>query len=260
LTTREHAAFGAALGLAMGFLARDLDLTTLISFSGDRMILLPLGTIVGSICASTRLRKPFFALFAGLALLWVLVAYTPLSRLLITGLVRSDVLREADAVLVFSSNIQDDGDPTSVQLARLYRGLELVRDGLAPRLIITELPEGDFARQRPFVANMLARYRPEVELVALGPVRNTHDEALAAIAYMRSKGLKRLILTTSATHTFRAAALFDGQGLEVMATPSMETRFDLQNLGRSEERLAAFGQVIHERLGLFVYRRRGWIR
>jgi uncharacterized SAM-binding protein YcdF (DUF218 family) len=260
LTTREHAAFGAALGLVSGFLARDLDLTTLVSFSGDRMILLPIGLILGSVCAVTRLRRLLYAGVAALALLWVLVAYSPLSRLLITGLVRNDALRAADAVLVFSSNIQDDGDPTSVQLARLYRGLELVRDGLAPRLIITELPEDGFARQRPFAANMLARYRPEVELVALGPVRNTHDEALAAIAYMRSKDLNRLILTSSATHTFRAAALFEGQGLDVMATPAMETRFDLQNLNRSEERLAAFGQVIHERLGIFVYRRRGWIR
>jgi uncharacterized SAM-binding protein YcdF (DUF218 family) len=259
LTTREHAASGASLGLVAGFIARDLDLTTLISFWGDRLVLLPIGIVLGSICATTRIRKLFYAGVASLALLWLAVAYGPLSRLLITGLVRDDALSAADAVLVLSSNVQDDGDPTSVQLARLYRGLEIVRDGLAPRLIVTELPD-NFARQSPFAARMLSRCRPEAELVVLGPVRNTHDEALATLDYMRSKGLKRLIVTSSPTHTLRAAALFEGQGIEVMATPAIETRFDLQNLDRSEERLAAFGQVIHERLGIFVYRRRGWIR
>ena len=57
-----------------------------------------------------------------------------------------------------------------------------------------------------------------------------------------------------------ARLLLEAQGLEVMATPSRETRFDLENLDRPEERLLAFGAIIHERLGLFVYRRRGWIR
>jgi uncharacterized SAM-binding protein YcdF (DUF218 family) len=94
----------------------------------------------------------------------------------------------------------------------------------------------------------------------LGPVRNTHDEALATLDYFRSHGLNRLIVTSSPTHTFRAAALFEGQGLEVMATPAIETRFDLQTLDRAEERLASFGSIIHERLGIFVYRKRGWIR
>ena len=59
MTTREQAAFGAALGLAAGALARDLDLTSLVSFWGDRMILLPLGAALGALCAATRLRKAF---------------------------------------------------------------------------------------------------------------------------------------------------------------------------------------------------------
>jgi hypothetical protein len=39
----------------------------------------------------------------------------------------------------------------------------------------------------------------------------------------------------------------------------METRFDLETLDRADDRLIAFGSLIHERVGLWVYRRRGWI-
>ena len=134
-----------------------------------------------------------------------------------------------------------------------------MKDGLAPRLIISELPKG-FPTQRPFAENLLARFMPEVELVVLGPVRNTHDEAVLAAEYMRARGLKRVILTSSPTHTFRGAALLEALGVEVMATPARETRFDLERLDRPEERLSAFGSITHERLGLIVYRSRGWIR
>jgi hypothetical protein len=39
----------------------------------------------------------------------------------------------------------------------------------------------------------------------------------------------------------------------------METRYDLERLDRTGERLGVFGDLLHERVGLFVYARRGWI-
>ncbi len=259
MTTREQAAFGAALGLAAGALIRDLDLTSLVSFWGDRLILLPLSAALGALCGATRLRKALYVAFAALALLWIAVAYGPVSRMLLSGLVRSDALRPADAVLVLGTRMQADGDPTSAQLSRLLRGLEIVEDGLAPRLIITELPP-PYAAQRPFVESLLARFKPEVEMVDLGPTFNTHDEAVMTAEYLKKRGLKRIIVTTSPTHTYRGAALLEAQGLEVMSAPARETRFDLETLDRPEERLQAFGAIIHEHLGILVYRRRGWIR
>jgi len=259
VNAREQAALGGAMGLVCGLLSRDLDLTTLVSFWGDRGFLLPAGALLGALCATTRLRKPLFAVTASLGLLWLAVTYGPISRLLLAGLVRSDALRPSDAVLVLSSRMQKDGDPTSVHLARLYRGLELVKDGLAPRLLISELPPPQ-ALQKPFVEEMLRRFAPAVELVVLSPVRNTYDEATLAAEYLKARGLKRIIVTSSPTHTFRGAAVLEALGLETLSSPARETRFDLENLDRPEERLAAFGSVIHERLGIFVYRRRGWIR
>ncbi|MEO5763112.1 MAG: YdcF family protein [Vicinamibacteria bacterium] len=259
MTRREQTGTGALVGLIAGLLSRDLDLTTLVSFWGDRSILLVMGAAIGAVCGATRLRKLLYATTAALALLWIAVSYGPVSRLLLPGLIRSDTLRPADAVLVLASRMQTDGDPTSVQLARLFRGLELVKDGLAPRLMITELPY-PYADQRTFVAAMLKRFRPDVELVVLQPVSNTRDETVKAATYLKERGLNRIIVTSSPTHTFRAAAMLEAQGLDVMATPALETSFDYQNFDYPEDRLRAFGAIIHERLGIIVYRRRGWIR
>ncbi len=259
MTPREQRTLGAAVGLVGGLLCRDLDLTTLVSFWGDRSFLLPLGAIMGALCATTRLRKPLYAAVAGLAVLWVAVSYGPVSRMLLPGLIRSDTLGPADAVLVLASRMQTDGDPTSAQLPRLLRGVELVADGHAPRLMISELP-APYAAQKPFAQALLARFKKDVELVVLQPVRNTHDEAVLAADYLKARGLKRIIVTSSPTHTFRGAALLEKLGLEVMASPARETRFDIENLDLPAERLQSFGSIIHEHLGIFVYRRRGWIR
>lgn len=259
MTKPERAALGASFGLVAGVLARDLDLTSLVSFWGDDSFLLPLGAILGALCGGTRLQKGLYFVTGLLALLWLLVAYGPLSRLLVTGLVRSDVLRPADAVVVLGTRMQSDGDPTAAQLSRLLHGIELVKDGLAPRLIITELPP-TFASQRPFAEALLKRFTPEVELVDLGPTLNTHDEAVMTAEYLGKRGLRRVIVVSSPAHTYRGAAVLEAQGLEVMASPARETRFDLETLDRAEERLWSFGAMIHEHLGIFVYRRRGWIR
>jgi uncharacterized SAM-binding protein YcdF (DUF218 family) len=208
---------------------------------------------------TTRLRTLLVATTLGLVLLWFAVAYGPLSRILLGGLVRRDALRPADAVLVLSSGMQTDGEPTSTQLSRLFRGLELVKDGLAPRLMITEMPP-PYEGGRSFAQAMLSRFRPEVELIVFESVRNTHDEALMAADYLKARGLKTIIVATSPTHTYRSAALLERLGLEVMAAPAIETVFDLESLDQPGDRLMAFGPIIHERLGIFVYRRRGWIR
>lgn len=259
MTRRDQAILGGSLGLIAGLLARDLDLTTLVSFWGDRSILLPLGAVIGALWGVSRLRKGLYAVTLALLVLWILVAYGPVSAMMRDDLVRRDPLQPADAVLVLGTRMQTDGDPTDAQMSRLFRALEVLKDGLAPRLMITELP-GPFASQRPFAEDLLKRFLPGIELVDLGQTMNTHDEAVLAAAYLKRLGLSKIIVATSPTHTFRAGALLEAQGLQVMATPSRETRFDLETLDRPEERLRAFGAMIHEHLGIFVYRRRGWIR
>jgi uncharacterized SAM-binding protein YcdF (DUF218 family) len=71
--------------------------------------------------------------------------------------------------------------------------------------------------------------------------------------------VSRVLAVTSPTHTRRAAATLEKQGLAVISVPSIETNFDLERLRHPGDRRRAFGAIAHERLGLVVYRRRGWI-
>jgi uncharacterized SAM-binding protein YcdF (DUF218 family) len=65
---------------------------------------------------------------------------------------------------------------------------------------------------------------------------------------------------TSPTHSRRACAALEREDLEVVCVPAVETRFDMPALDHPGDRLTAFDKIMHERAGLWLYARRGWIR
>jgi uncharacterized SAM-binding protein YcdF (DUF218 family) len=87
----------------------------------------------------------------------------------------------------------------------------------------------------------------------------THDEAVALARLCRERGWRRVLAVTSPTHTRRAASTLEKAGLEVISVPSIETDFDLERLVWPKDRRRAFPKIAHERIGLLVYRHRGWI-
>ena len=205
---------------------------------------------------STRI-KALVALAAGaLGVLWLVVAFTPVTSWMAQGLVRRDVLRETDAVVVLASNIQKDGELTAPALSRLVHALELVAEGRAPRLVLTEIRPPARSYAEPARALMGALHL-QGELIAVGPVSDTREEAQAVARLFAERGLRSLILVTSPTHTRRAALAFERQGLTVIASPAVETLFDLETLDEADDRLRAFGHLLHERLGLWLYALRG---
>jgi uncharacterized SAM-binding protein YcdF (DUF218 family) len=229
-----------------------------VSWNGDRSYLVPAAALLGALAWLTPLRKPVGLTVALLALLWSVVAFTPLTSWLAEGLVRRDRLEAADAVFVFGSRIQEDGDPTTDAMSRLLKGIELVADGRAERLVVSEVPPpaGPYA---PLARAWVAAFAPRGEVVSVGRIRNTHDEAVAVARLFRERGWTRVLAVTSPTHTRRAAAALEKEGLVVLAVPAVETRFDLERLHWPGDRREAFAAIAHERVGLLLYRRRGWI-
>ena len=141
----EGRATGAALGALLGFLALELNVPGLVSFSGDVAFLVVAGAFLGMLVWPTRARGLLAATLAVASLGWVLVAFGPVSAWLAEGLPRRDPLRSADAVFVLSSRLQRDGEPTTEALSRLLHGVGLVSSGHAPRLILSEQP-----RMKPY--------------------------------------------------------------------------------------------------------------
>jgi uncharacterized SAM-binding protein YcdF (DUF218 family) len=249
---------GLCAGALAGLVAVDLNLPSLVSWYGDRSYLVPAAAAFGVLAWLTPLRKPAGMAVALLALLWSAVAFTPLTPWLAEGLVRRDRVEAADAVFVFASRVQEDGDPTSDAMSRLLKGVELVAAGHAPRLVVSEVPPpaGAYA---PLARAWLSAFAGRGEVVSVGRIRNTRDEAVAVARLFRERGWSRVLAVTSPTHTRRAAATLEKEGLRVFAVPSAETRFDLERLHWPGDRRESFAAIAHERIGLFVYARRGWL-
>jgi uncharacterized SAM-binding protein YcdF (DUF218 family) len=255
---RRRAWVGLTAGALGGLIIVDLGLPSLFSYWGDRTIFVPAAALVGAALWMTPLRRLALLAVVLLGVLWLTVAFTPVTRWMAEGLVRRDALQAGDAVFVLGSRIQMDGDPTTDAMSRLLRGLELAAEGRARHLIVSETP-GPQGRYAPLAEAWTTLFAPGTEVVAVGPIFNTHDEAQAAEALFSERGWKRVLLVTSPTHTRRAAATFETLGLDVIAVPAVETRFDLETLDLPGDRREAFSALAHEWVGLFVYRQRGWI-
>jgi uncharacterized SAM-binding protein YcdF (DUF218 family) len=256
---RRSVATGLAVGGAAGLLSDSLGLHAAFSYWGPRAPVVVALAVLFALLWATRLRPLLVLAATGLGVLWLAVAFTPLTPWMARGLVRRDALRPAAAVVVLASRLQVDGELTSSAMSRLLHGLELVSQGHAPRLLLTEIRPPSRSYAEP-ARKLMEALRIDAELVTVGPVYNTRDEAALVERLFAERGYTTLILVTSPTHTRRAAATFEKRGLTVLCSPSVETWFDLETFDSADDRLRGFSSVLHERLGLLVYGLRGDLR
>jgi uncharacterized SAM-binding protein YcdF (DUF218 family) len=257
----EELISGAALGCLVGLVAIDLDLTMLVSFWGDQALLVVASTLLGAVMGLASLRRLLLAAAAASALLWLAVGYSPLTRWMAARLDHREEPVPADAVFVLASGLQRDGELSNAAMSRLLKGLQLLGDGFAPRLVLSELP-APYPQYRDAACALMESFGLPNEIAVVGPVRNTHDEAVAVAALARDFDFRKVLVVTSPSHSRRAAAALEAENVDVVAVPSIETSFDFENLGRGAEgtdRIRAFGVLLHEYVGLLYYRMRGWI-
>lgn len=255
----SHSALvGLLAGTLAGLIVDDLGLPSAVSYQGDAGLLVLLGALSGLALGGTGFRSLVVSAAAGLSALWVVVAFTPLTASLAGELLRYDRPLRADAAYVFASSIQRDGELTAVALERVLHGVELLAEGEAPTLVLFDL-ERPHPSYREATEALVARLGVRGEVIVTGRTRNTRDEAVNLAALGRARGWKRVLVVTSPYHSRRACAAVEHEGIMVICSPSSETLFDVENLQRSGERRRAFGGMIHEWIGLWVYRHRGWI-
>jgi uncharacterized SAM-binding protein YcdF (DUF218 family) len=124
------------------------------------------------------------------------------------------------------------------------------------------------------MAYLLELLQVPAEAIWLEPAsRNTYENSLNSRAILEAKGIKRIILVTSAAHMPRAVALFKRQGFEVIPAPtdfrvtqsgweqltSGDLPFLAMNLLPSAENMAQTTGALKEYIGLFIYKLRGWL-
>ena len=152
--------------------------------------------------------------------------------------------------------------------SRVLTAIQLVRSGQARNLVLGgswPMPGQPDVPTMNVVQDWVAAWGLVGGAVTnLGICINTHDEAIAFQKLARSQGWSKVLLVTSALHLRRAMALFAKQGIEVTPVAA-----DFQVLGvpqdlpfspfPREHRLFLMTLYLHEKVGWWVYRARGWV-
>ena len=213
-------------------------------------------------------------------LLLTIISCTPLASVLLAGLegqnpkVELSQLPAADAILCLGGGAEPSlSEPTGFHLKtgadRLSTALTLAAAGKAPLLILGGggYPhQGKTFSEADAVRDYLAKHVPlKTELHSVGVCSDTHDESLKVAALMRQRGLKRLLLVTSASHMPRTLAVFRKTDVQVIPVPC-NYQSSLNHLGElqwlhwpSYHGFEIFSFWVHENIGHYVYLWRGWI-
>jgi uncharacterized SAM-binding protein YcdF (DUF218 family) len=207
-----------------------------------------------------------------------LLGSSPLVDLLVTHserpYLRSDVahLPPADAVVALGSGSAESLHSllgfrmSNAGMERYLTAVELARDAKARVVVlggdeVSTLHSGQ--SQMVPVQNWIQEWQLAPGVVTnLGICANSHDEALHYAQLAAANKWKRTLLVTSALHMKRAEAAFGKQG--VMVVP---IGCDFHENGKpfrwvlfpSQDRFVLWSLYLHEKIGWWVYRWRGWI-
>ncbi len=233
-------------------------------------------------------RRPAWQrLFTGVALFALLAGS---SRWVSNGLARSLEWRylppaempEADVIVVLGGSTLAAQYPRPIVEVngagdRVIYAAWLYKQGKAPHLLLSGgvidwLSSGPSPAEN--MADLLGKMGvPQQAIWLESTSQNTYENAVNSRQILQAKGIRRIILVTSAMHMPRAVGLFEKQGLQVIPAPTDFTATQAQaqpggvdyllnqafNLLPSAEDLALTSRVLKEYLGLFVYRLRGWL-
>ena len=257
----RYALAGAILGTLCAVAAHVLGVQQLLR-RPDLALYVP-AALVGAVLGATRLR-PLLWIGAGvIALLCIVIAYTPIVSTLAQPLIRRDSIpARVDAIAVLSAGFTPDGLMRSETLDRLLSGLGLARRGLAPVMLLSRERKdfgGATASDSADLRNVTALAGAATATIFVDSVTTTRTEALRMRAIARAKGWKTLAVVTSPLHTRRACATFEAVGFKVVCVPAAVRESGLYSRSNAEDRLRAFRSWLYETFATDSYRRRGWI-
>jgi uncharacterized SAM-binding protein YcdF (DUF218 family) len=165
-----------------------------------------------------------------------------------------------DAVIVLSGGITPDSLLMSEALDRLLTGLTLMRDSVAPLLVVTQPRRANGgATTAPDQARLRALIARPFPMLTVDSVRTTHDEAVRAWRLLSPRSATRVAVVTSPLHTVRACATFERVGFTVSCVAAISRAYSVDRAASPDERLTLFRAWLYERAALVEYRARGWV-
>ena len=157
---------------------------------------------------------------AFLLLLAAAMAYT-VSLILVLVVSQQDERRPVDAIVVLGA-AQYNGRPSPVLRARLDHALSLYRDEAAPRIIVSGgVGRGDTISEAVVGRRyLLAHGVPDDAVVAQAEGRTTMVSMSAVAAWLRPRGLRRVLLVSDPFHMFRLRLEARRTALEAYTSPT----------------------------------------
>lgn len=215
---------------------------------------------------------------------WLLLTITaalPVSHLLMASLEKEwppvdlAALPECDAIMVLGGTAEPSSkEPAGIHFFggadRLFTALTLAKLGKGKTLIVgggaIKTTDGRLISEADGVRDWFKQWQlTTVPVHSLGGCADTHDEAVKVAALAKEKGWQRIALVTSAYHMRRTQAVFAKAGVPVVPVPCNYESAPMR--GRplnwfsvpNATHLLLFEAWMHEVIGWWGYRLRGWI-
>jgi len=166
-------------------------------------------------------------------------------------------------------DLSEEGD-------RVLYGATLYKQALAPVIIVSGGRiewKGSGPPEAADMTEILTQVGvPRSAIIQESNSYNTHDNAVNVKKILQARGIKRILLVTSAMHMPRSLAIFKRQNIDTIAAPtdflvsSNEVReiqgtaeARLLNLLPDSSNLQNFTRALKEYVGFLIYRLRGWV-
>jgi uncharacterized SAM-binding protein YcdF (DUF218 family) len=163
---------------------------------------------------------PTFRRIAGLTVLAAAIVYT-VALVMVLIVSQQDQRLPADAIVVLGA-AQYNGRPSPVLRARLDHALQLYREGLAPRIVVTGgVGRGDTTSEATVARHyLLARRVPPDAVIEQPQGRSTQASMTAVADWLAEARLNRVILVSDPFHMFRLRLEARRTALEAFTSPT----------------------------------------
>ncbi|HEY9652508.1 MAG TPA: YdcF family protein [Coleofasciculaceae cyanobacterium] len=190
-------------------------------------------------------------------------------------------LPNADAIVILGGATKPAFPPRptvdlSEQGDRVFYGAQLYREGKAPVVIASGgriAWRGGGPSESADMAEILKTLGVPASAILQDPTSlNTYQNAVNVRQIIKQRGMRTILLVTSAMHMPRSLQIFRRQGIEAIpaptdflvtqqdiAEPNSSFQATLLSLLPDADRLDKATRALKEYIGMLVYRLRGWI-
>ncbi len=149
----------------------------------------------------------------------ILAAFTPLPNFLARPLIIPPEPEKADVILVFSGGVYQNGSLSYFTLERVVQGVILYKNGFASKIIFSgglslgNKNESDSDAMKKVAVGLGVK---EEDIILENQSKNTIENLKNSQKIFTEKGFKKVLLVTSAIHTYRSILIAKKLGLELI--------------------------------------------